>query len=168
MNDNYTSQASAITHVPAGQGATVWFDGDVYTVKANKENTNGTLAFLEATIPPGGGPPPHAHTLEDEAFYILSGELEFFGNEQHFTVKAGDFVFVPRGAAHRFNNMTAHAVRMIFLYTPAGFENFFVGAGDPAVPGDPIPVWGPSEFKRATEMAARYGWQKASIVDADS
>jgi uncharacterized cupin superfamily protein len=27
----------------------------------------------EAVVPPGAGAPPHTHTREDEAFYVLSG-----------------------------------------------------------------------------------------------
>lgn len=163
-----TDRAPLITHVPAGQGETTWFDGDVYTVKVGKETTNGTLAFLEASIPPGNGPPPHVHTLEDEAFYILSGQLEIRGGGRRFLASAEDFVFIPRGAGHCFKNVSAHAVRMIFLYTPAGFERFFLEAGEPVAVGKPIPLWGPAEFERATEIAVRYGWQQAPTDDAGS
>jgi quercetin dioxygenase-like cupin family protein len=165
MSEQANDRAPLITHVPAGQGPTTWVDGDAYTVKASKESTNGTLAFLEASIPPGSGPPPHVHTLEDEAFYILSGQLEFLGSGQRFLANAGDFVFVPRGVGHCFKNVSVHAVRMVFLYTPAGFDRFFLEAGQPAVPGTPTPTWGPTEFKRATEIAARYGWQEPPADD---
>jgi hypothetical protein len=28
---------------------------------------------MEAYVPPGGGPPPHIHRMEDETFYIVEG-----------------------------------------------------------------------------------------------
>jgi len=67
---------SGAAHVPAGEGPTTWFAGDTYTIKASRESTNGSLGLVEATVPPGGGPIAHIHTRTDEAFYILSGQLE--------------------------------------------------------------------------------------------
>ena len=29
--------------------------------------------MMEAIVPPGHGPPPHIHSREDEAFYVLEG-----------------------------------------------------------------------------------------------
>src|ERR1700754_3843878 len=46
------------------------------TPKAPPEPTAGAFALVEASVPPGGGPPPHLHTREDEAFYLLDGELQ--------------------------------------------------------------------------------------------
>ncbi|MCG8915765.1 quercetin 2,3-dioxygenase [Actinokineospora sp. PR83] len=146
-------------HVPAGQGTTTWFDGSAYTVKADTSTTAGALSVLESSIPPGSGPPLHIHTREDEAFYVLSGELEFHVRDDVFTGCAGDFVFVPRGTPHRFRNTSAHVARTVFLYTPAGFEELFLRAGDLAVPGQPIPRWGPDRFERATRLAADLGWE---------
>ncbi|MGW5052705.1 quercetin 2,3-dioxygenase [Actinokineospora sp. NPDC004072] len=148
-------------HVPAGQGETTWFDGNVYTVKASAATTGGALSVLESSIPPGGGPPMHVHTREDEAFYVLSGQLEFRVADERFLGNAGDFVFVPRGTPHCFRNLSSHVARTVFLYTPGGFEALFTEAGDPAVPGEPIPTWGPEKFLRATEIATRLGWESA-------
>lgn len=145
--------------VPAGHGPTTWFDGNVYTVKASAESTNGAMSVLESSILPGSGPPLHVHTQEDEAFYVLSGQLSFTVGDEQFLGKAGDFVLVPRGVPHCFKNISAHVAHTIFVYTPAGFEKFFQEAGDPAVPGMPVPTWGPAEFERAAEIAARHGWE---------
>jgi len=49
--------------------------GDVYRFLATGEDTNGKYALLEAIVPPGGGPPPHVHSREEEGFYILEGEI---------------------------------------------------------------------------------------------
>src|SRR5690349_1403525 len=42
--------------------------GDRYRFLATRESTAGTYAIWEATVPPGGGPPPHLHTREEEGF----------------------------------------------------------------------------------------------------
>ena len=51
--------------------------GDVYTLKLAGADTGGRCSLLEFVVPPGGGPPPHVHTREDEAFYVTAGELTF-------------------------------------------------------------------------------------------
>jgi quercetin dioxygenase-like cupin family protein len=59
---------------------------------------------MEALVPPGGGPPPHTHSGEDETFYLLEGEIEFLLGEARITAGPGDFVNVPRGTVHCFRN----------------------------------------------------------------
>jgi hypothetical protein len=67
------------------------FSGDTDTIKASGESTNGSLGLVEATVPPGGGPVAHAHNRTDEAFYVLSGELEILDGARTFVAGAGDF-----------------------------------------------------------------------------
>lgn len=126
-------------YVPSGEGPTVWAAGDVYTIKARASQTNGAFGFIEATVPAGGGPPPHAHPDEEETFYLLSGELEFLDGEETFIAKAGDFVHIPRGVRHRFHNVANHAARMIFMFTPGGTESVIADHAHPAVPGKEVP-----------------------------
>jgi hypothetical protein len=42
---------SGAIHVPAGEGATSWFSGDTYTIKASEESTHGSLGL----VPPAWG-----------------------------------------------------------------------------------------------------------------
>ena len=145
-NDNdprYTK--SGAVYIPASDGLTKWFAGDVYTIKASRESTNGSLGVVEATVPPGGGPIAHAHAKADEAFYILSGELEILDGVRKFMVRTGDFIFVPRGIRHRFKNTGAQATTMLFMFTPGGEEGVFV-YGDEPRPGQLPSPWTPERF----------------------
>ena len=58
-----------------GEGRTIAVVGDVYRFLATGEETNGKYALWEAIVPPGGGPPPHVHSREEESFYVLEGEI---------------------------------------------------------------------------------------------
>ncbi|HVX92414.1 MAG TPA: cupin domain-containing protein, partial [Xanthobacteraceae bacterium] len=49
--------------------------GVIHTYKATGAETGGSFSLWEAVFPPGAGAPPHTHAREDEAFYVLSGEL---------------------------------------------------------------------------------------------
>jgi mannose-6-phosphate isomerase-like protein (cupin superfamily) len=59
------------------QGRTIAVVGDVYRFLATGDDTNGKYALFEALVGPGGGPPPHVHSREEEGFYVLEGEITF-------------------------------------------------------------------------------------------
>jgi len=55
-------------------GSTLKVLGVTHIYKATALETGGSFSLWEAVFPPGAGAPPHTHTREDEAFYVLSGE----------------------------------------------------------------------------------------------
>jgi len=146
-------------HVPAGAGDQLWVVGDTYTFKATGADTNGQLAFFEASVPPEAGPPPHIHRAEDEFYYLLDGELEFLDTDRRFDAAAGAFILVPRGTLHCFRNRTDRTARMLVGVTPAGFEQFFYSIGLRARPGETAPPLGPAEMARTLELAPRFGME---------
>src|SRR4029078_624011 len=79
-------------------------------------------------------PPMHVQTDEDEAFYILEGEIEFEVDGQVAVAARGALRFVARGAAHTFRVLTPTA-RMLVICSgkPAdNLEDFFLSMGTPA------------------------------------
>jgi quercetin dioxygenase-like cupin family protein len=64
----------------------------------------------------------HVHDEEDDAFYILSGELTFVLGDEEVRAPAGTFVLVPPGVEHGFRNDTSEAVRILNVHSPAGFD----------------------------------------------
>jgi quercetin dioxygenase-like cupin family protein len=149
----YTKQGAL--HLPSGQGVTKWASGDIYTVKAAGPETLGGFGLIEATVPPGGGPVAHVHNDSEEAFYVLSGELEFLDGDRIFTAGTGDFVLVPRGIRHRFKNVALHPARMLFLFTPAGAEQVFIEGGDEPVHGQLPTPWDEARFAKIQEVTKR-------------
>ncbi|ATL66588.1 cupin domain-containing protein [Nocardia terpenica] len=156
-----------VVHVPAGAGPSICVAGDTYTVKASTEMTGGALAFLEASVPPSAGPAPHIHTLEDEAYYLLHGKLEILDTDRTFVAKPGDFVFIPKGTTHRFKNRGTQTAKMIFLFTPAGFDRFFMEIGKTPQPGAPAPEWTEEDYRRVAEVGRRYGRLPGETAGAD-
>ncbi|MFH8491848.1 cupin domain-containing protein [Streptomyces longisporoflavus] len=148
-----------VIHQPAGQGQSIWFGDAIYTFKATRENTNGSLTLAEATVPPGGGPPPHIHPHADEAFFILNGTIEFLNGEKTFVAGDGDFVFVPRGTRHRFRNVGVQTARLLFMFTPAYLEKFFMEIGQEARAGEaPLPLT-PEQQRQIVDLAPRHDLQ---------
>lgn len=113
------------------QGRTVAVVGDVYRFLATGEETNGKYALWEALVPPGGGPPPHVHSREEEGFYILEGEISFMVNGERIVAKAGTFANIPVGTPHSFKNECDRPAKMLISVAPAGLERMFVEVGVP-------------------------------------
>src|SRR5579864_8516659 len=86
------------------EGRLIAVVGDVYRFLATGEDTNGKYALWEAIVPPGGGPPPHVHSREEEGFYILEGEITLQIGDQRLVATAGTFANVSVGTLHSFKN----------------------------------------------------------------
>lgn len=112
--------------VRPGEGETIEGPaGGPLTFKVRGHQTNGALTAFENVIAPGDGPPLHAHANEDEAWYVLEGDLRFRLGSEIAGAPAGSFVFVPRGTPHCFQNVSPEPARILVLFTPSGMERFF-------------------------------------------
>jgi len=117
------------------QGRTIAVVGDVYRFLATGEDTNGKYALWEALVPPGGGPPPHVHSREEEGFYLLDGEITFTVNGEKIVAKAGMFANMPVGTPHSFKNESRKPAKMLISVAPAGLEKLFFEVGVPLEEG---------------------------------
>jgi quercetin dioxygenase-like cupin family protein len=88
------------------------------------EDTAGAWSLMENVIPEKSGPPPHNHPW-DEAYYVVSGEVEFEIEGRCERVAAGDFVYAPAGVTHAFHGASKEPARMLIFDAPAHAESFF-------------------------------------------
>jgi len=109
--------------------------GDVYRFLATGEDTNGKYAVWEAIVPPGGGPPPHVHSREEEGFYILEGEITVHIGDERIVATAGMFANMPVGTPHSFKNASSRPAKMLISVAPAGLEKMFFEVGVPVDQG---------------------------------
>ena len=65
---------------------------------------------------------PHAHPDEDDAFYVLEGEITFVVGGEDVVAPPGTFVLVPPGIDHGFRNDGAEPARILNIHAPAGFD----------------------------------------------
>ena len=138
----------------AGEGEALWFAGGLLTYKATGAQTTGHLALAEVHAPKDAGSPRHRHHHEDEAWYILDGDLTFWLGGQQRTASGGAFVFGPRGVDHRFRVDSSEA-RFLLLLTPSGFEDFTRTCGSPATALTMPPPDLPPRHAHALASAAR-------------
>jgi quercetin dioxygenase-like cupin family protein len=117
------------------EGRSIAVVGDVYHFLATGEDTNGKYAMWEAIVPPGGGPPPHVHSREEEGFYILEGQIMLQVGEKRIVAAAGMFANMPVGTPHSFKNESDRPARMLISVAPAGLEKMFFESGVPLAEG---------------------------------
>jgi quercetin dioxygenase-like cupin family protein len=146
-----------IIRTPA-EGRTIAVVGDVYRFLATAEDTNGKYALWEAMVPPGGGPPPHVHSREEEGFYILEGEIALHIGEQRIVATAGMFANMPVGTPHSFKNESAKPAKMLISVAPAGLEKMFFEVGVPLPEGATMALPATQEeIEKLLAVAPRYG-----------
>lgn len=95
------------------------------TIKLDGEKTGGAMAVIESVVQPGGGPPMHIHTKEDELFHVLEGRFRLWHGDMAIDVGPGDVAYLKRDARHTYQNIGPAPGRLLTVITPAGFESFF-------------------------------------------
>jgi quercetin dioxygenase-like cupin family protein len=108
-----------------GEGKTIEVPGHPITYKATKEDTEGAYSLLEVTVI-SDGPPQHIHKAEEEAFYVLEGEVNIQIGDQTIRGMAGSFVLIPRGTVHTFGNAGSTPAKLLVILSPPGFEQYFI------------------------------------------
>jgi len=151
-----------MTHEPivrgTDEGRTISVVGDVYRFLATGDETDGKYALWEAIVPPGGGPPPHIHSREEEGFYVLEGEITVRLGDEQFVIRAGMFANMPVGSLHSFKNESDRLAKMLISVAPAGLEQMFFEVGQPlAVGATSAPPPSAAEIEKLLAVAPRYG-----------
>ena len=103
--------------VPPGEGHRV---GNVEFLARTVDTPRFTFGIIE--IAPGRELEAHVHADEDDAFYIVEGEMTFLFGDEAVAAPPGTFVLVPPGVSHAFRNDGAIPVRMLNIHAPAGFD----------------------------------------------
>ncbi len=100
------------------------------TIKISKvkHGVDGISVCTEEQMP-GTKMRVHKHLNNDELIFIHKGEGTLTLDEQSIQVKTGDVAFVPRGTWHGLHNTGKENLSMIFQYSPAGFEEYFIENG---------------------------------------
>jgi quercetin dioxygenase-like cupin family protein len=152
------SAPAELIRLGPGEGPAFSAVGDVYRILAGGQQSGGVFTLMEARVPPGGGPPPHVHRREDEAFFVLEGEISFTLGERKIVARPGTFIQGPRGLPHAFKNEGAAPARMLIFIAPPGFETFLAGMARPVPSFDapPLPVT-PADIERLLALAPQYG-----------
>jgi quercetin dioxygenase-like cupin family protein len=133
-----------------------WFAGSLLHWHVQSDETDGTFALGTALVRPGGEPPLHTHSREDETFYVLDGEVTFQRGHERIDAEPGAAVFMPRGIQHGFA-VRSETARLLQAFTPGGLERAFRSLSDPA-PSEELPpeAQGPPPPAAVAAMTAAF------------
>jgi mannose-6-phosphate isomerase-like protein (cupin superfamily) len=99
-------------------------------IKISKTNDGvNNISFCVEDMTVGRKMRVHKHLNNDELIFVHKGEGTLTLDEQTIQVKTGDVAFVPRGTWHGLDNTGKENLLMIFQYSPAGFEEYFIENG---------------------------------------
>jgi quercetin dioxygenase-like cupin family protein len=81
--------------------------------------SGGSVAMFELDVAAGAKvPAAHSHDGYEETIYGLAGVLTMTVNGCRSEIGPGDTLCIPRGAAHRFDNLHSADVKALAIVTP--------------------------------------------------
>jgi quercetin dioxygenase-like cupin family protein len=124
------------------------------------ENSNGSIAALELTVPNGQrlAGPAHSHDHFEETVYGLDGVLTWTVDGKPVDVGPGQALCIARGAIHRFDNNGSQDARALCVITPAAIgPQFFREAAEVVNSA----AGGPPDGAKIVEIMLRHGIKPA-------
>jgi mannose-6-phosphate isomerase-like protein (cupin superfamily) len=164
-----TSAVAAFVFFPHGRRG--WFySGAVKTVHlgpnrvtllARAGDTAGrySLVLWDMAPPPAPGPPLHRHLNEEEAVYVLGGELDVTVEGRLLRMGPSDFANVPTGVEHTIANPGPERARFLIILSPPGYEGYWEEMGDIAAASGKMP-----EPDRVLELQAKYNMDSGGVA----
>lgn len=142
-------------------GTPIWSFGALMNLKATGDDTGGAFALVDQLVDPGVETPYHVHHNEEELFYVLDGEIDcYYGDDGDEQIRAGpgETVFLPRDIPHGFRVVSDAPCRMLVLVAPAGVEELWIEAGEPAPElTTPPPPEEPPDLDALAALFDQYG-----------
>src|SRR5215469_3002878 len=151
-----TRKAPSIKHQPKAKR--YYFDVGLGSVCLSGTDTGGAYCLVEVSLAPGMGVPRHIHTREDEAYFVLAGELEVTVGEKTFVLRTGDTLLAPRDIPHKLRNSGNNTNHYLLVFSPSGFEEFIMATAVPAPENALAPTEPPAvAIKNVHKLAASFG-----------
>ena len=141
----------------SGEGRALWHLGALLTFKALGAETGGQFWALEGMADRNMAVPLHAHSREDEIWYVLEGTIRFTVGDDVRDAGPGTFAYIPRDVAHTFQ-VISETARWFGFGTPAGLDQWFFETGEPAGAMTlPPPPDAPPDVEMIVATLQRYG-----------
>jgi mannose-6-phosphate isomerase-like protein (cupin superfamily) len=109
------------------------------------DNFAAGLQVLE----PGRHVRRHAHERSHEILFCYRGTGYAEIGDARYDMEAETMILVGRGVQHKVANTGTSEMRLLWIISPPGLEDWFRALGRPRVAGEPAPV-----FDRPDDIAA--------------
>ncbi|SFJ87005.1 Cupin domain-containing protein [Bosea sp. OK403] len=143
-----------------GQNEGVMLRGFPMVFLVTGKDTKHTSMF-DWTIPAGFATGLHVHRVQEETFYMLEGECEWWVGEKPVRAIPGTYLFIPPGVAHNITNVSEKPARVLMTVSPPGHEHYFEELAKLAAQGAPKP-------EALAELRGRYDTDQFSTLTTRS
>jgi mannose-6-phosphate isomerase-like protein (cupin superfamily) len=134
-----------------GEGDSIAVGANRARIKADGKDTSETYSVIEFSLAAqSSASVPHRHPDWDEAFYVLEGEVEVLVGDRSERLRAGSFILVPRGTAHRTWNCGRGPAKILAIAQPWAPQ--YVRELAQAFPNQ-----GPPDMEKLMETYEKYG-----------
>jgi quercetin dioxygenase-like cupin family protein len=117
--------------------------------------------MFDWTIPAGFATGLHVHRVQEETFYLLEGECEWWVGERVVRATPGAYLFVPPGVPHNITNVSGGPARVLMTVSPPGHEHYFRKLADLAARGQ-------GDARALGQLRAEYDTDQLSPLRARS
>jgi quercetin dioxygenase-like cupin family protein len=148
----------ALVRMP-GDDTGVVLRGEPMAFLVTGERTKHTSMF-DWTIPAGFATGLHVHRVQEETFYVLDGECEWWVGDTRVRATPGTFLFLPPGVAHNITNTSDKPARVLMTVSPPGHEHYFEELAKLAATGRP------PDPEAIGKLRARYDTDQLSALTA--
>jgi mannose-6-phosphate isomerase-like protein (cupin superfamily) len=149
-------RALSVKHQP--RSSRYYFDVGIGSVCMSGADTGGAYCLLEVGLAPGMSVSRHTHTREDEAYFVLVGELEVTVADEIFILRPGDCLMAPRDIPHQLRNSGVVENHYLLMFSPPGFEEFLRLTAVPAPDNAEAPTQPPAtSVQNVHELATDFG-----------
>lgn len=138
------------------EGEAYWIRGNRFDFKASGREVGGGFAVVETLLHPVSAAPAHVHHETDEAVYVVEGHMTVDVGDERLELGEGSFAFLPRGIPHRYLPRDPGPVRVLWVLSPGGFEDFWREMGTPVQPGEQTPQPMPPDPESMARLGQKY------------
>jgi quercetin dioxygenase-like cupin family protein len=121
-----------------------------------ENDSNGSAAVFELTVPAGEKipGPAHSHDAYEETVYGLEGVLAWTVDGQRIDVGPGQALCIPRGTVHRFDNKGRQDAKVLIMATPAAIGPRYFSELAAVIDAS---AGGPPDRSQLAEIMQRHG-----------
>jgi quercetin dioxygenase-like cupin family protein len=111
------------------------------------------LSMFEFDVPADAKvPAAHSHDAYEETLYGLAGVVTFTVDGERVDIGRGDVFTIPRGAVHRFDNLSGEPATTLAVVTPG-----LLGPSYFREVADVLSAGGPPDFAAVAGVMRRHG-----------
>jgi quercetin dioxygenase-like cupin family protein len=154
--EDHVSAAPVIRMPDDNKGVTLRGHPIVFLVTA--ADTKHTSMF-DWTIPAGFVTGLHVHRVQQETFYVLEGECEWWVGEKKIRAMPRTYLFIPPGVPHNITNVSEKPARVLMTVSPPGHEHYFEELAKLAAHGSP-------DRKALADLRDRFDTDQLSTLTA--